>query len=347
MRRIAAAALLVVAALAPVRAPAFVRSTTCTNDPRKGQCLWWSGRSVVYSVNMSGFATNAACTTVDAAHRLVDQSSPTWSRATRSGDGAPCTDLALPGASTSNQALGNDGTNLVVFRQGLCQSIADADCQKADLSACIQRYNCWSHGSSGGIIALTLTTFRPSTGEILDADMELHGWNGLSGGSGEGWYFTCDAPTGSVSSCAGAYDRSKCMDVGNTVTHEAGHVLGLDHECAYAGPPYNVPCIDSNATMAQNANPGETHKRVLTQDDVNGVCTIYPAGGSVDTQTGCLGDGKVYDSTDCVNERPAGQSSAGGCGAGGAGLPSLAAALVALGRIRGRRRARQRTTAPA
>jgi hypothetical protein len=53
-------------------------------------------------------------------------------------------------------------------------------------------------------------------------------------------------------------------DVQNTATHEFGHFLGLAH------PPVEA------ATMYAYAPPGQTSKRILNQDDINGICDIYP-----------------------------------------------------------------------
>ncbi len=56
------------------------------------------------------------------------------------------------------------------------------------------------------------------------------------------------------------------FDVLGTVTHELGHLLGLDHT--------NVP----SATMYPTAAPGLCPCRTLKQDDIDGICAIYPSG---------------------------------------------------------------------
>jgi hypothetical protein len=58
------------------------------------------------------------------------------------------------------------------------------------------------------------------------------------------------------------------MDVQNTVTHETGHSLGLDQS------------PDPNATMYASAPFGETSKRALGSDDIQGICAIYPRGAN-------------------------------------------------------------------
>lgn len=97
----------------------------------------------------------------------------------------------------------------------------------------------WPHQQK--VIALTSIVFNPKTGEISDADIELNGDFTFSVG-----------------------DAKVVIDVQNTVTHELGHSLGLDH----------TPI--SAATMYASAPPGEIKKRTLHQDDIDGVCAIYP-----------------------------------------------------------------------
>ncbi len=96
----------------------------------------------------------------------------------------------------------------------------------------------------GNPFAATGLWYDTETGEILDADIALNGFDYT--------WSTVSAP-GSV-------------DVASIVAHEAGHVLGLgESEVA-------------EATMFGFATVGETTKRDLAEDDVQGLCTLYPAG---------------------------------------------------------------------
>ena len=121
------------------------------------------------------------------------------------------------------------------------------------------------------------TPGQPGDGTILDADIELNNVN---------YTFTID-PTNAV-----ARDGTQLADLENTLTHELGHVQGLAHTCwdhLTRTPPLDnsgQPILDCNdpslpasvtdTTMYPYATmPGETSKRNLTQDDVNGVCDVY------------------------------------------------------------------------
>ena len=116
----------------------------------------------------------------------------------------------------------------------------------------------WPH--QRGVIAVTTVTFCNSTsgedcpdaGVVLDADIELNGH--------EFDFTTTRIPT-----------RVR-FDIANTVTHEIGHFVGLDH----------TP-VDE-ATMFASAPPGEVRKASLHEDDIDGFCAIYPM---VDMPEGC------------------------------------------------------------
>lgn len=106
---------------------------------------------------------------------------------------------------------------------------------------------------AAGAIAITTNAFDTRTGEILDSDIEVNG---------EDFRFT--------NADASCDPRSGQMDVRNAITHEVGHVLGLDH------PPNTTRYAET--TMFASAPSCETKKRTLAADDVDGICAIYPAG---------------------------------------------------------------------
>ena len=118
----------------------------------------------------------------------------------------------------------------------------------------------WPHGAAGTTLALTTVTYDTKTGRMIDADLELNTANfKLS--------TTDTVPTGGY-------------DFRSIVTHESGHFLGLAHS------------IDPTATMFASYTPGTKSLRTIAQDDVDGICAIYPpSSGCSCTTTPARGPG--------------------------------------------------------
>jgi hypothetical protein len=95
-------------------------------------------------------------------------------------------------------------------------------------------------------LALTLIWHDKKTGEILDVDMELNG--------GAGTFTDCKATR-----CG----NSDSIDLQNTVTHEAGHLLGLGHSDVRGAT------MQPSTTMSP-----EIEKRDLAPDDTEGYCAL-------------------------------------------------------------------------
>lgn len=108
-------------------------------------------------------------------------------------------------------------------------------------------------------------------GEILNADIELNGT----------YFHFSTAPDG---------EKGK-TDIQNTVVHELGHVMGLDHPCddgSHLPIPtdhlgqtipkcsYSLPASILDATMYNYAAQGEIKKRTPEADDILGICETYP-----------------------------------------------------------------------
>lgn len=102
-------------------------------------------------------------------------------------------------------------------------------------------------------IAVTTSAYDTRTGQVVDADIEINS---------ESFRFAVVD-----SSCR---KTSGTMDLRNTLTHEVGHVLGLEH------PPNSARYAET--TMFASAPPCEIQKRDLAEDDQEGICTIYPTG---------------------------------------------------------------------
>ena len=116
----------------------------------------------------------------------------------------------------------------------------DAEARNANLI--VFRDEGWPYGQ--GALALTTVTYSLDSGEIRDADIELNSDNAA---------FTIG-------------DNAVNVDLLSILTHEVGHFLGLAH----------TPVAD--ATMQTDYPPKSTTLRTLEEDDIAGICAIYPPG---------------------------------------------------------------------
>ena len=98
-------------------------------------------------------------------------------------------------------------------------------------------------------------------------------------------------------------------DIQNTITHEVGHILGMDHS------------EDLEATMFTSTGLGDLTKRDLSEDDVLGIQALYKDAGLVYDDDSAVGCG--------CSQRP-GESAGGGL-----------SALMAMGLAFGLRRRRE------
>jgi hypothetical protein len=121
----------------------------------------------------------------------------------------------------------------------------------------------WPYHDSSNVLALTTVTYDPDTGEIYDADMEINTYQ----------YTLSVAPEVPT----GGYDFLAI------VTHETGHFLGMAH------------ATDDNATMYAHYTPGSEAMRLLTEDDIDGICTIYPPDGTRTVSTDVVASGSVLE----------------------------------------------------
>jgi MYXO-CTERM domain-containing protein len=109
------------------------------------------------------------------------------------------------------------------------------------------------------VLAVTLTTFNTQNGALLDADIVVNGVHYQWGANGS----------------------QQKHDLSNSLTHEVGHLIGLDHS------------ESPDATMYASAPIGETKKRDLSDDDIRGLNFMY--GEGTDTITEGSGDIEVVD----------------------------------------------------
>jgi MYXO-CTERM domain-containing protein len=137
----------------------------------------------------------------------------------------------------------------------------------------------WPHKDPDNTLAVTSTIFDEATGALFDADIEVNS-------------FKQTITTTSVAAEVG-------KDLQSILTHEVGHFLGLAHS--------NV----EKATMFHNYQPGDLNYRSLHEDDVKGICAIYPPNRDAPT---CVGPSPPHGfSLYCGGGEDDGTSSATGC----------------------------------
>jgi MYXO-CTERM domain-containing protein len=128
--------------------------------------------------------------------------------------------------------------------------MGEVECARAEyndkagnVNLVVFRDKSWPYHDNSEALALTTVTYANKTGEILDADVEVN---------------TAMFPLT-------ATDTTKDYDLIGVLTHEMGHMVGIAHS------------LDESSTMHGDAEPGSTELRTLTEDDIAGICSLYPA----------------------------------------------------------------------
>jgi len=207
----------------------------------------------------------------------ITAAAATWSTPQQS-----CTYLKLmPTFGTGDgPPAANDGHSTVLFHSKIwCRVQADGTCPggvEYDPSA----------------LAVTTDTANTMTGQIYDSDVEVNAVIYQ-------WADVVADPQLGVN-----------MDLQNALTHEFGHLIGLDHTCwdpltsTSGGHPVDdkgnlIPsCSTADAsvqqtTMFPSATAGDIEKRDLAQDDQDALCAIYnvddpPPPPGTDAFGGCV-----------------------------------------------------------
>ena len=302
-RTITLVAALAAALICAKPAGAYVRYTS-----NNGKMFKWSQTCVQLTVYPADLE---AMMSVEEILGAVDASAAAWS-----GTSDSCTylDIMVSSSTDPTPRATNDGRNLVIFRNSnWCKLAADGTCDPAvpyDPAA----------------LALTSVSASTSSGTIRDADIEVNAYHFQ-------WADLVSHPE-----LRGA--GMPYHDLQNAVTHEMGHLIGLDHTCTFQPPaPLDntgtpIPdCADASpavlaTTMFPSANPGDIDKRTLAPDDQMAVCDIYPASQN---PMSCSPVGTTPTSSGCDSCATAGPATPA------VGLVALIAAALMVARARRRR----------
>ncbi|MHB8873572.1 MAG: myxosortase-dependent metalloprotease, MXAN_2677/MXAN_2678 family [Myxococcaceae bacterium] len=239
-----------------VAAPAGAQSYRRTQVPGKEICLSWNTREFVFNADAAG----SSRTPFDTEFPAIEASFHTWQAVADACSDFHITQGPRLTGVLVGKAPGSEANNVVTFREVSCRdAVLGGDACLGD-GTCANKYKCWDHGD--GTLGLTTVTFSFKTGTIFDADIELNASPHLEGSA---FLFT----TVPSPACEQGAEAVTCaaVDVQNTVTHEIGHVFGLDHVDA------------SGSTMEASAPLGETRKRIIDPGTALGFCDTYPKGG--------------------------------------------------------------------
>ena len=308
---VAALALAFSLAAAP-RAEAYVRYKT-----KSGQGFYWPQTCIplsAYPYSMTDASGGMEMTPDEILHAAT-AAAAAWSSARPSATDPVCTYLRINVTESDAQprVAGLDYTNILIFRttSWCAPSDAPGTCSYAPEA-----------------LAITSVFVNKVNGRIIDGDIEVNSKNFV-------WTDLDLDPKGTGK-----------QDLQNALTHEMGHLIGLDHTCFPPGtpgtPPLDdmgnpVPSCDSaptsvqQTTMFASAIPGDTEKRTLAPDDIRAVCAIYPVAS----------DPMFCPDKDAPPEQQACAlapgSGGGGAGSGAAIVPLVLGALLVAARRRGRR----------
>lgn len=231
--------------------PEFVR----TGPTKAGHYLFWESGCIFVTVDSAG-TSEVPFATVS---QVVDASIATWNDST-----ASCSYMKVKRNPDKAMEVGKDYVNVIKFRDtSWCRPAVGNDPMR-----------CYASSAAG--ITTAVFVDDPSSdrdGAIVDADIEING---------KDFAISVDGQTTGKQPCH--------SELQNTLTHELGHLHGLEHPCLAAGDPprvddqgHAVPqCSQTTdpkiteATMYNFQDCGETKKETLSPDDTSAICTIYP-----------------------------------------------------------------------
>jgi hypothetical protein len=342
--RLAALALGAASVLSSAQARAFCRTTACPLppdfSPQPGACVPPDFASYCASLDPPAKPLPVwwrnACVSYDiqedaSSQVPYDTAAQMFEAAFAKWTGTVCTDSSGDAGGTSSRV----SIDVRDFGPVACDEV-QYNSDTGNQHVIIFHDDVWPHNDSNNTLGLTTVTYDPDTGEIYDADMEINSTVPLT--------LTDPVP-------AEGYDFQ------SIITHECGHFLGMAHSG------------DDRATMYAHYAQGTTYMRVLTDDDVSGICSIYLPDGERVVDPSATPDGSGQVPEDSCDPTPrhgfstlcaAPAHAHGGCSvsgvsaatdrsarsaAGWAAMVALTAGALALRGRRARARARRATAA--
>src|SRR4051812_25127980 len=250
-------------------APGFVR----TGPTDSGHYLYWPGTSTEVVLDSHGTGALTMAQTMS----IVEASIEEWNSKT-----ASCSYFTVVNATPRafDDVTGSDRINVIKFHAQPCSCGTDTSwgCRPATMTTPAK---CYASAAAGITTATYVNDAKSSRdGQIVDADVELNNIDFAISANG-----TTMTP-----------GRTCLSDLQNTLTHELGHLHGLEHTCLAPGDPARVdnlgnpvpqcsmvqgqPNTPANmrilaATMYNFQNCGETSKSSLSDDDIQAICSIY------------------------------------------------------------------------
>lgn len=300
--------LLVSLALGQVGSTPYVRSRVEAGNT-SAQCLFWTVPTITWQNSSAGNTATALEAQKQSEFEAIRHSFQSWQQLFESCGNLRFSEGPLvDDRKVGYELKGDDNRNLVLFRSRRCTDVVSATDACWDDDTCGNAHDCWD--SDARTIALTLTTYDEKSGIIYDSDIQLNA---------SGFIFTTVDSPPCIPPATGKDNTCVSTDLQNTMTHEIGHLIGLDH----------VP-DDSRSVMFPRAPPGETSKRTVDEGSHQFVCEVYPRGHASQS---C-----ITPTLDSSGSSTVLGKQAMGCASSGAGawLPAMAGwALLAWRRRRG------------
>lgn len=285
-----------------VRVLALPAGYVRTGPTKAGNYLRWASGCVLVSVDKAGTKALPG----DLEREVVTQSIASWTTGT-----AACSYMEIVETGYEDREVGRDGVNMIKFRDSSwCRPATDDDPAR-----------CYADSAAGITTAVYVDDASSDRdGEIVDADIEINGTD---------FAIAHQGVTLATLPCL--------SELSNTLTHELGHLQGLEHPCLAGSDPARVDangqavpaCASTTdptiveATMYNLQDCGELKKATLEPDDLAAVCGVYPR--SADPGT-----------CEAVDLTPGGCCSAGPGPGPVTSLLGLAVVVLGLGRRRRR-----------